>query len=213
MECRLAGEIEVLGENLPQRHFCPSQNLTWPDPGLNLGRRGGKSLPLLCYCISLAFMTDTNLYSQDIKASRCAELEAISPCICVIIAFMVCLQRMLKPFHCLRCTFQAPCGLWTVNHPASMKPVSNVTKRKVKRSVHGEIWGPDPASPDGLRNQTSDLDGWCPGRDSNRAASEYKPEALPLEPVDRLTKSKIENRGVRVGKPVSNYSCLVFESW
>jgi hypothetical protein len=26
VECRLAGEIEVLGENLPQRHFCPSQN-------------------------------------------------------------------------------------------------------------------------------------------------------------------------------------------
>jgi hypothetical protein len=31
MECRLAGETEVLGENLPQRHFCPSQNPTWPD--------------------------------------------------------------------------------------------------------------------------------------------------------------------------------------
>jgi hypothetical protein len=42
MECRLAGEIEVLGENLPQRQFCPSQNPTWPDPGLNPGRRGGK---------------------------------------------------------------------------------------------------------------------------------------------------------------------------
>jgi hypothetical protein len=28
MECRLAGETEVLGENLPQRHFCPSQNHT-----------------------------------------------------------------------------------------------------------------------------------------------------------------------------------------
>jgi hypothetical protein len=28
MECRWAGEIEVLGENLPQRHFCPSQNPT-----------------------------------------------------------------------------------------------------------------------------------------------------------------------------------------
>jgi hypothetical protein len=28
MECRLAGEIEVLGENPPQRHFCPSQNPT-----------------------------------------------------------------------------------------------------------------------------------------------------------------------------------------
>jgi hypothetical protein len=23
MECTLAGETEVLGENLPQRHFCP----------------------------------------------------------------------------------------------------------------------------------------------------------------------------------------------
>jgi hypothetical protein len=42
MECRLAGETEVRGENLPQRHFCPSQNPTCPDPGLNLGRRGGK---------------------------------------------------------------------------------------------------------------------------------------------------------------------------
>jgi hypothetical protein len=42
MECRLAGETEVLGENLPQRHFCPSQNPTWTNPGLNPGRRGGK---------------------------------------------------------------------------------------------------------------------------------------------------------------------------
>jgi hypothetical protein len=42
MECRLAGETEVIGENLPQCHFCPSQNLTWSDPGLNPGRRGGK---------------------------------------------------------------------------------------------------------------------------------------------------------------------------
>jgi hypothetical protein len=32
----LAGETEVLGENLPQRHFCP-QNPTWPDPGLKSG--------------------------------------------------------------------------------------------------------------------------------------------------------------------------------
>jgi hypothetical protein len=28
MECRLAGETEVVGENQPQRHFCPSQNPT-----------------------------------------------------------------------------------------------------------------------------------------------------------------------------------------
>jgi hypothetical protein len=27
-ECTLTGETEVLGENLPQRHFCPSQNPT-----------------------------------------------------------------------------------------------------------------------------------------------------------------------------------------
>jgi hypothetical protein len=42
IECRLAGETEVLGENLPQRHFWPSQNPTLPDPGFNPGRRGGK---------------------------------------------------------------------------------------------------------------------------------------------------------------------------
>jgi hypothetical protein len=42
MECRLAGKTEVLGENLSQRHFCSSQNPTWPDTGLNPGRRGGK---------------------------------------------------------------------------------------------------------------------------------------------------------------------------
>jgi hypothetical protein len=28
MECRLSGETEVLGESLPQRNFCPSQNPT-----------------------------------------------------------------------------------------------------------------------------------------------------------------------------------------
>jgi uncharacterized protein YhhL (DUF1145 family) len=42
MECRLAEETEVLWENLPQRHFCPSQNPTWPDPDLNPGHLGGK---------------------------------------------------------------------------------------------------------------------------------------------------------------------------
>jgi hypothetical protein len=42
VECRLAGETEVLGENLPRRHFCPSQNPTWPDPVLNPIRRSGK---------------------------------------------------------------------------------------------------------------------------------------------------------------------------
>jgi hypothetical protein len=33
MECRLAGETEVLGENLPQRHFCPitKSHMTRPE--------------------------------------------------------------------------------------------------------------------------------------------------------------------------------------
>jgi hypothetical protein len=57
MECRLAGETEVLGENLPQRHFCPSQNPTWPDPGVNPGRRGGKPA--------------TNRLSYDAATSSC----------------------------------------------------------------------------------------------------------------------------------------------
>jgi hypothetical protein len=42
MECRLARETELLGENLPQRYFCPSQNATWLEPILNPGLRGGK---------------------------------------------------------------------------------------------------------------------------------------------------------------------------
>jgi hypothetical protein len=42
MESRMEGETGVLGENLPQRHFCPSPHPTWPDPGLNPCRRGGK---------------------------------------------------------------------------------------------------------------------------------------------------------------------------
>jgi hypothetical protein len=54
MECRLAGETEVLGENLPQRHFCPSQNPTCPpgfEPGkpatnrLSYGAALGRDLP------------------------------------------------------------------------------------------------------------------------------------------------------------------------
>jgi hypothetical protein len=42
MECRLAGETEVLGENLPQRHFCPSQNPTCLVLFRTPDRSGGK---------------------------------------------------------------------------------------------------------------------------------------------------------------------------
>jgi hypothetical protein len=37
MECGLAGETEVLGENLPQLHFCPSQNPHMTRPGFEPG--------------------------------------------------------------------------------------------------------------------------------------------------------------------------------
>jgi hypothetical protein len=40
VEWRLAGETEVLGENLPQRHFFHHKSYL-PDPGSNLDRRGG----------------------------------------------------------------------------------------------------------------------------------------------------------------------------
>jgi hypothetical protein len=49
MECRLAGETEVLGENLLQRHSCPSQNPISPDPGLNPDSRGGKPATIFFY--------------------------------------------------------------------------------------------------------------------------------------------------------------------
>jgi hypothetical protein len=41
VEWRLAGETEVLGENLPSATLSTT-NPTWPDPGSNPGRRGGK---------------------------------------------------------------------------------------------------------------------------------------------------------------------------
>jgi hypothetical protein len=53
MECRLAGETEVLGENLSQRHFCPSQNPTSADPGSNPGRRCGKPATNRIHCVKV----------------------------------------------------------------------------------------------------------------------------------------------------------------
>jgi hypothetical protein len=55
MECRLAGgETEVLGENLPQRHFCPPQ--IPHDEGFLFLKIRAVGLwvlrPLLIYCTS-----------------------------------------------------------------------------------------------------------------------------------------------------------------
>jgi hypothetical protein len=61
-ECSLAGETKVLRENLPQHHFCPSQNPTWPDPGLNPGRCGGKlATNRLSYGVALYNMYNSKM--------------------------------------------------------------------------------------------------------------------------------------------------------
>jgi hypothetical protein len=39
MECKLAGETEILGENLPQSHFGPSQNHIMTRPGFEPGQQ------------------------------------------------------------------------------------------------------------------------------------------------------------------------------
>jgi hypothetical protein len=66
MECRLARETKVLGENLPQRHFCPSQNPTWPDPG----RRDGKPASnRLSYGAAITNLLLTILNAGNVKES------------------------------------------------------------------------------------------------------------------------------------------------
>jgi hypothetical protein len=42
VECELAGETKVLGENLPPRATLSTTNPTWPDLGSNSSRRDGK---------------------------------------------------------------------------------------------------------------------------------------------------------------------------
>jgi hypothetical protein len=94
MECRLAGETEVLGENLLQRHFCPSQNPTWPDPGLNPGRRDGKpatnrlsygaAYPTCIYWLRLATHTQRHR-SYDVSTIQVASRSRIQS---VVLAFI-----------------------------------------------------------------------------------------------------------------------------
>jgi hypothetical protein len=66
MEGKLAGETKVLGENLPQNHFCPSENPTWPDLGLNPGRHGGK-LETNRLSYGAAYETELPLNKNNVK--------------------------------------------------------------------------------------------------------------------------------------------------
>jgi hypothetical protein len=54
VECRLSGETEVLGENLPQRHFCPSENP-------HMTRLGFEPGPPLTGFVTVERLTDLTL--------------------------------------------------------------------------------------------------------------------------------------------------------
>jgi hypothetical protein len=91
MECILAGETEVLGENLPQRHFCPSQNPTWPNSVLNPGRRGGKpATNRLSY--GAALLVQTNPVHISVTGLSNVAAWFISS-LCVKVVFFLCMYR------------------------------------------------------------------------------------------------------------------------
>jgi hypothetical protein len=65
MECRLAGETEFLGENLPQRHFVHHKS-QWLDPVLNPGRRDGKPAT---NCLSYGAASNANLIRMKFNSN------------------------------------------------------------------------------------------------------------------------------------------------
>jgi hypothetical protein len=72
VECELAGETKVLGENLPHATLSTT-NPTWPDHGSNLGCHGGKPA--------------TNCLSYDMAlpssvTQNCVILDSHTPCYC-----------------------------------------------------------------------------------------------------------------------------------
>jgi hypothetical protein len=66
VEWRLAGETEVLGNNLPQRHFIHHKS-HFRDPGSNPGRRGGKpATTRLSYCAVSHNKKMIGLYNEQV---------------------------------------------------------------------------------------------------------------------------------------------------
>jgi hypothetical protein len=82
VEWRWAEETEVLGENLPQRHFVHHKP-TWPDPGANLGDRGWKPVTKVLIKIRLYFINTRPqlrlrlLVGRPISAARRTIMEML----------------------------------------------------------------------------------------------------------------------------------------
>jgi hypothetical protein len=79
-------------KNLPQLHFCPSQNPTWPDPGLNPGRRGGK---LATNRLSYGAAVSQSLYLLRYPGSRSICISNFSAVAVTIHSF----RRLLLHVH------------------------------------------------------------------------------------------------------------------
>jgi hypothetical protein len=78
MECRLAGETEVLGENLPQRPTFVHHKIPGAHPGLNPGRRGGKpATNRLSYGAASFDVTISHISLTQLNNRTNAELQKI----------------------------------------------------------------------------------------------------------------------------------------
>jgi hypothetical protein len=63
----LAGETEVLGEYLPQRHYVHHKSHL-PDPGTNSGRRGAKpATDLFSYGVALRVIYHRRYFMQSVR--------------------------------------------------------------------------------------------------------------------------------------------------
>jgi hypothetical protein len=69
----LAGETEILGENLPQRHFVHHKSKL-PDPGANPGCRGGKpATNRLSYGTACLFIWFSYSYTLKMESKSFSE--------------------------------------------------------------------------------------------------------------------------------------------